>query len=85
MADSETGLQDRMTNPRSQNVVMCSRLQPKYKAYRDKVQKQKQSEKFIWFRVKCKKKEGGGGRKSKKIQEAQEEHTTTLTTDVKRD
>lgn len=84
MADSETGLQDRMTNPRSQNVVMCSRLQPKYKAYRDKVQKQKQSEKFIWFRVKCKKKEGGG-RKSKKIQEAQKEHTTTLTTDVKRD
>lgn len=83
MADSETGLQDRMTNPRSQNVVMCSRLQPKYKAYRDKVQKQKQSEKFIWFRVKCKKKRGG--RKSKKIQEAQKEHTTTLTTDVKRD
>lgn len=84
MADSETGLQDRMTNPRSQNVVKCSRLQPKYKAYRDKVQKQKQSEKFIWFTVKCKKR-GGKKSKSKKIQEAQEEHTTTLTTDVKRD
>lgn len=67
MADPETGLQDRMTNPRSQNVVMCSRLQPKYKAYRDKVQKQKQSEKFIWFRVKCKKKEGGGGGHLKKF------------------
>lgn len=67
MADSETGLQDRMTNPRSQNVVMCSRLQPKYKAYRDKVQKQKQSEKFIWFRVKCKKKRGGGEGNLKKF------------------
>lgn len=76
MADSETGLQDRMTSPRSQNVVMCSRLQPKYKAYRDKVQKQKQSEKFIWFRVKCKKKRGGEGnlKKFKKPRKNTQQH-----------
>lgn len=76
MADSETGLQDRMTNPRSQNVVKCSRLQPKHKAYRDKVQKQKQSEKFIWFTVKCKKREGKKGnlKKLKKLRENTQQH-----------